>query len=166
MILQAAGTSSTDPAGESGSYWLQSVLGSTGTENVFLLDGIDATSPSWGGPQVGYPTNAVQEVAFESGGFKAEFGRATGGVINALTRSGSNTWSGAVDARYSDNNLEESGEYYDPEEQTSSTSIVGANLGGRFIRDRAWFFGAIENSDYQWTWFGAPSTQQERSQSV
>ena len=166
MVLQAAGTGSTFPAGESGFYFTQSVLGSTGAENVFLIDGIDTTSPTWGGPQVGYPTNAVQEVAFESGGFGAEFGRATGGVINALTKSGSNIWSGALDVRYSDNSLEESGEYYDPDEQTSRISIVGANLGGRLVRDRAWFFGSIENFDTRWTWFGAPSTERQVSTSM
>ena len=134
LILQAAGTGSAFPAGESGNYFTQSVLGSTGTENVFLIDGVDVTSPSWGGPQVGYPTIAVQEVAFESGGFKAEFGRATGGVINALTKSGSNTWSGVLDARYTDNNLETSGEFYDPDEQTSLTSLDRAQ--GTILRNR------------------------------
>ncbi len=163
LILQAAGTGSTFPAGESGFYFTQSVLGSTGSENVFLIDGLDATSPSWGGPQVGYPTLAIQEVAFESGGFQAEFGRATGGVINALTKSGSNAWSGAVDIRYTDNNLETSGDHYNPDEQTSSTSIAGVTLGGRLVRDRAWFFGSLESHDYRWTWLDSPTTERQAS---
>ena len=88
MVLQAAGTGSTYPAGESGFFFTQSVLGSTGVENVFLIDGIDTTSPTWGGSQVGYPTNAVQEVAFESGGFGAEFGRASASVSRRKRKSG------------------------------------------------------------------------------
>jgi len=161
IVLQAAGASSNYPGGESGASWGISVLGSTASENVFLVDGLDTSDPYWGGAGVLTTLDSIQEVAFESGGFGADSGRATGGVINALTKSGSNTLAGTFDARYSDNSLETSGHHYDPEEQTSSGRILSATLGGRFVRDRAWYFASLESQRYEWTPTGAPTTGEE-----
>ena len=159
--LLAAGTSSTWPGGESGEGWNISLLGSTGSENIFQVDGLDTSHPYWGGAQITLPFDSIQEVAFESGGFGAEFGRGTGGVINALTKSGSNVFSGTFDARYRDNSFETSGEHYDPDEQESKFAIAGATLGGRFVRDRAWFFASVESQQYASTPTGAPTTYEE-----
>ena len=161
IVLQAAGTSSTYPGGESGPGWGISVLGSTASENVFRVDGLDTSNPYQGGAYVMITLDSLQEVALESGGFGAEYGRATGGVINSLTKSGSNTLAGTFDARYSDNSLETSGDHYDPEEQTSSSRILTATLGGRFVRDRAWYFASLESQSYEWTPTGAPTTAEE-----
>lgn len=158
IVLQAAGTSSTGPGGESGGGGAVSVLGSTGSENIYQVDGLDISNPYWGGVGLLLPLDSIHEVAFESGGFRAEFGRGTGGVINALTKSGSNVFSGTFDARYSDNGMASSGEHYDPDEQTTTERIVGATLGGRLLRDRAWFFASLENQRWEFTPSGAPTT--------
>jgi hypothetical protein len=164
VLLQAPGTTSTVPGGESGGrryYWEISVFGSTGEENVFMVDGLDTSDAFWGGALTMIPLDSIQEVAFDSGGFEAEYGRATGGVINALTKSGSNTLVGTVDFRYQDNSLETSGDHYDPDEQESGGRILGATLGGRFVSDRAWFFGSFENLESESTPTGALATYEE-----
>lgn len=164
IVLQAPGANSAYPGGESGdkeASWAISVFGSTPSENVFMVDGLDTSDPYWGGALTMIPLDSIQEVAFDSGGFEAEYGRATGGVINALTKSGSNTLAGSFDARYQGNSLETSGDHYDPDEQESSGRIVGATLGGRFVRDRAWYFGSFENLEAENTPTGALTTFEE-----
>jgi len=164
ILLQAAGTASTNPGAESGggAFWAISVLGSTGSENVFQVDGLDTSDPYRGGALTMIPLDSIQEMAFESGGFEAEFGRGTGGVINVLTKSGSNTLAGSLDVRFRNENLETSGDHYDPDEAESGVRIVGATLGGRFVRDRAWYFASVENQLYEVTPTGAPTTFEER----
>jgi len=71
--LLAAGTASTWPGGESGEGWNISVMGSTGSENIYQTDGLDTSHPYWGGAQITLPFDSIQEVAFESSGFGAEF---------------------------------------------------------------------------------------------
>ena len=51
-----------------------------------------------------------------TGGMNAEFGFGTGGVLNVVTKSGGNSFSGTFDARYRDQKFNESGEHYDPDE--------------------------------------------------
>ncbi|MGB6848632.1 MAG: TonB-dependent receptor [Thermoanaerobaculia bacterium] len=164
ILLQAAGAASENPGTESGggALWAISVLGSTGSENVFQVDGLDTSDPYYGGAMTMIRIDSIQELAFESGGFEAEFGRATGGVINVLTKSGSNTLAGSVDVRFRNENLETSGDHYDPDEEESGVRIVGATLGGRFVRDRAWYFASVENQLYKATPTGAPTTFEER----
>jgi hypothetical protein len=108
------------------------------------------------------PIDSIQEVAFESGGFEAEYGRSTGGVINALTKSGSNTLSGSFDARFQNDSLQTSGDHFDPDEQDTGRWIAGATLGGRFVRDRAWYFASLESQRQELTGPGAPTTFENR----
>ena len=136
----------------------QHVLGSTSQENLYLIDGLDTTHPYWGRAGSWITLDAVQEITLDSGGFGAEYGRATGGVVNMLTKSGSNTLSGSLDLRYTDNNLESGGEHYDPEEATSSYRMATATLGGRLLRDRVWFFGSLQDEAVQETPSGALTT--------
>jgi hypothetical protein len=135
-----------------------SVFGSTGAENVYLIDGLDTTNPYWGAPQTVIPLDSIQEISFETGGFGAELGRATGGVINAITKSGSNDLSGTLDLRYFSSDLESSGDHYNADEQDSSGRILSGSLGGRFVRDRAWYFATVESIEWDETPYRAQTT--------
>ncbi len=84
--------------------------------------------------------DAIQEVAVHTAGFGAESGLASGGVINVLTKSGGNHFQGSVDLRYRDNDFEEAGDNYDPDEEPFDRRTLGAALGGPILRDRLWFF--------------------------
>jgi len=155
VLTQTAGTRS---AGMLGGSPTVSVMGSTGGENVFLIDGLDTTNPYFGSPQALVPIDSIQEINFQTGGFEAQYGRATGGVINTVTKSGSNQLSGTLDVRYRDNSLEGSGEHYEPEEQPGRVWIAGATLGGKFIRDRAWYFASLETINWDSTPTGSLTT--------
>src|SRR6266850_1236465 len=72
--------------------------GASGSENRFVVDGMDVTRVFGGtlGSTKNIPYDFVREVQIKSGGYEAEFGGATGGVINVVTRSGANDWHGEV----------------------------------------------------------------------
>lgn len=84
---------STRPEVKSGGF---SVDGASGSENSFIIDGQDVSNFKSNNldPVNNVPASLVQEISVKSSGFDAEFGGATGGVINVVTRGGSNQWRG------------------------------------------------------------------------
>ena len=75
------------------------VLGSTYSENAYLVDGMNTTDPATGTWATTMNIDAVQELNFQTGGFEAEFGRASGGIVNLVTKSGGNELAGSLDVR-------------------------------------------------------------------
>ena len=70
--------------------------GASGSENVFVIDGQEVTNFATGtlNANNNLPFELLQEVQIKSTGFEAEYGGATGGVINAVTAGGNNDWHG------------------------------------------------------------------------
>ena len=83
----------TRPESRTGGF---SVDGSSGSENVFVIDGQEVTNYRTGSLNETYniPTQLVQEVQVKSNGFEASYGGATGGVISMVTRGGNNEFHG------------------------------------------------------------------------
>jgi hypothetical protein len=123
------------------------VLGSTRGENAYLVDGMNTADPRNGTWTVHFNIDAVQELALQIGGFEAEFGQATGGIVNLVTKSGGNDFRGTVDARYRADSFTESGEHYDPNERNEHLYQIAATLGGPILRDRLWFFTSAQYID-------------------
>lgn len=123
------------------------VYGSTLGENAFLVDGIDTTDPVTSTFGTNFNFDAIQEISFLTGGFEAEYGRATGGVVNVITKSGGNEFSGTADLRYTGDSFTEKGDHFDPDTQTNKSITPGATLGGPIQKDRLWFFLADEYND-------------------
>ena len=71
------------------------VYGSTGGENAYLIDGMNTTDPVSGTYGRGFNIDAIQEMSLQAGGFEAEFGQATGGIVNLVSRSGGNQLAGS-----------------------------------------------------------------------
>lgn len=136
----------TQAAGVNGG-WNPNVLGSTLIENAFYIDGQDTSDPvtaTWG---TLYNFDSIAEIEFKTSGFEAEFGRATGGIVNVLTKSGGNQFNGTVDIRYRADSFQESGDHFDASSEGSSYQDYGATLGGPILRDKLWFFAAYEYID-------------------
>ena len=70
--------------------------GATDAENVYMIDGANASNIGVGGVGKDFQTDFIQEVQVKSSGFEAEFGGALGGVINAIPKRGSNSWHGEL----------------------------------------------------------------------
>ena len=74
--------------------------GSSGSENRFIIDGMDTTNLQTGVSGKTMLLDFVEEVQVKSSGYNAEFGGATGGVVNVLTKSGTNAFHGQVGTYY------------------------------------------------------------------
>jgi hypothetical protein len=97
----------------------------------------------------------MEEVQVKSAGYAAEFGGSTGGVVNAITRSGSNRFSGSVQSEFQqrswggksrpilvDSLTSSTFEYINPPKDDETRIDPGFALGGRILRDRLFFFGS------------------------
>ena len=122
------------------------VMGANLGQNNYLLDGVNTTDPVTHTFGSNLPFDAIQEVSIQTLGKDAEYGRAIGGVVNVVTKSGGNEFSGTFDARYTSDEFSETNDFYGDEQEYQNFK-PGATLGGPIMRDRLWFFGTLERVD-------------------
>ena len=122
------------------------VHGATIGENRYLVDGVDTTDPVTGtfGQNLNFDT--IEAVEFQTGGFRAESGQATGGIVNVVTKSGSNEFEAILDMRYNDNGLVDSSSLTlgngNPAFDNSLPQKfrrIDVTLGGPIKRDKLWY---------------------------
>jgi carboxypeptidase family protein len=118
--------------------------GSFAYDNVFLMNGVDINDNVLGTANNLFIEDAIQEVQVVTSGIAPEYGRFSGGVINVITRSGGNAFSGGFRANLT--NPAWSAET--PIEQSAGITRASklshtfeATAGGPLLRDRLWFFG-------------------------
>ncbi len=138
-VAQVAPGTDTDAAGTT-------FYGSTGAENQYIIDGLNTTGVELGTEAKTLNFDFIQEVEVLTGGLPAEYGRMTGGVINAITKSGGNEFSGDVFGYFNsggDNDtIPEQPAWRTSIDETDEESDYGFDLGGYIMQDRLWFFGA------------------------
>jgi hypothetical protein len=124
-----------------------SVHGARTTQNAYLLDGtdiLDALGRSSGSAQgIVSGIESVQEFTVLTNTFSAEHGRASGGVFNIATRSGTNRLRGSLFEYHRDAALD-TRNYFDTEKPPFTRNQYGGSLGGPILTDRIFFFGAYE----------------------
>jgi hypothetical protein len=113
-------------------------------DNVFLVDGVDVNDNVFGQPNGLFIEEGIQEVQVLTSGISAEYGRFGGGVVNIITRSGGNAFSGAF--RTNLTNAAWSAETpFEKSRGTSRASKLSPTYegiaGGPIVKDRLWFFG-------------------------
>ena len=134
-----------------------SIGGATSVENQYVVDGLSVGNPAFG--FLGSPLSSefVQEMNVVTGGYMPEYGRSTGGVINAVTKTGSNEFHGDAFTYYSPGALE--GRRHPVQRQngaiawTSSLAHLGdlgADIGGPIVKDKLWFYTGIDISRTQY----------------
>lgn len=116
-------------------------LGSNSQQNSFTIDGVNSTDPVTHTFGTNLNFDAIQEVGLQTSSFEAQYGRATGAIVNVVTKSGGNTFSGSVDFRYAGRTFAENGDHFDRNAAPTKSDTVTATLGGPILRDRLWFFG-------------------------
>ena len=142
ILLMAPGVHPTGPAGAF------SFGGSVSFENLFLLNGVSINENIRGQAFDTAIEDAIQETTVANGGVSAEFGRFSGGVVNIITKSGGNQFSGSL--RNSLNNdkwrtltpFESDRLTTTPEPRIDKTWCRPTNTRsvGPILRDRLWFF--------------------------
>lgn len=123
------------------------ISGATGLENAIFIDGMNTTNLFNGSGGTQLPYNFVEEINVKSGGFEAEFGRATGGIINLVTRSGGNTLSADAFGYFSDNSLSSDGRRVpgDFGNGIFQRYDAGFSVGGPVIKNKLWYFAAYNH---------------------
>ncbi len=123
-----------------------SIFGERPSATSFRYDGADNNDPLDGGSFQRYAQDAIQEFEVVTTGYQAEFGRAQAGVINVLTRSGTNAAQGRA-FFFKRNDAWDSSNVEGQEAPELSREQWGLSLGGKLRRDRAFFFVAGELLD-------------------
>lgn len=164
VILLAPGTTT----GEATFGNFASISGSSVAENAYYINGLNVTNFDnyLGGAEV--PFDFLRTVEVKSGGYPAEFGRATGGIVNQTTKSGTNDFFAAAHANWTPNFLQSGGQDLQNCSYVTSPTITAPNpavecvdltrrsldrlenrslvleAGGPIIRDRLFVYGLVE----------------------
>jgi hypothetical protein len=125
------------------------IAGARAKEAALLVDGIWNTDESFTFPRQKYSQDAIGEFQVVGLGGTAEFGRAIGGIISAVTKSGSNTLSGSGYGYFRDTSLNAqdplSKQRGVPKSQFDR-QLYGGSAGGPILKNRTFFFGSAERT--------------------
>ncbi len=122
-----------------------SISGGFQFDSVWLLDGVDITDPVFATATDLFIEDAVEETQVLTSGISAEYGRFSGGVVNAITKSGGNEFSGSARGDFTNAAWRDETplEVQNGTERESSTNdVITGTLGGKIIQDQLWFFAA------------------------
>ncbi len=147
-----------------------SFSGSSSLENTYVVEGINTTDPAYGEQSSNLPNEFVRETEIISGGYAAEYGRSTGGVVSVLTKTGGNEFHGSVFTYFTPGALvadEEAtpraGSAIDSVSELSYQWDIGAELGGPIVKDKLWFHAGINPSFYSYDQHRLIKTQVDRN---
>jgi len=122
-------------------------FGSSERDNAYQVDGVSLNDPVIGTQGVFLNTDIMEEMSVQTGGISAEFGGASGAVINVVTKSGGNKFSGSASMFYNQESFQS--------DNTTGTALEGSTsgddyrfepsftLGGPVIKDKLWFFSSM-----------------------
>ena len=140
-----------------------SIAGASGLDNQYVVDGVNITNQGFGGIGVytvtfgslgtGVTTDFIQETQVKTAGFEAEYGQATGGVVNVITKSGTNAFHGSLFGYWRPPGLESDWRQQQTElGQVNTTEMgtldFGVSVGGPLLQDRLFYFAAF-NPQYE-----------------
>jgi hypothetical protein len=144
VVYNAASDSSSDSV---------TINGQHGSGVVFLMDGGSNNDDLRGGSsgaQARPPLESIQEFQVVTNQFDAEYGSATAGVVNAVTKQGSNAWRGSTFGYFTDSSMTTKDFFVArdglPKPETRK-SQYGGTIGGPIIRDKMHFFASFERQD-------------------
>lgn len=136
--------------------------GATATENRYVVDGMDITNLQTGASGKRVIVDFIDQIQVQRSGYSAEYRAATGGVISAISKSGTNSFRGELGVNYTGPTLNrtlqgkvrpslnispidnQTLEYiYLPRLHETSTVEPVFQLSGPILKDKAWFFGGV-----------------------
>lgn len=122
------------------------ISGAMSFESLFLVNGVQIQDNLRREPLSLFIEDAIQETTVSTSGISAEYGRFTGGIVNTITRSGSNTLAGSFRVTFTNDNWRT----VTPIKEPKTDDVVPTfeyTLGGPVFKDRTWFFAAGRNFD-------------------
>jgi hypothetical protein len=115
--------------------------GAMSAENLFMIDGVQIQDNVRGTPFTLFIEDAIQETTVSTSGISAEYGRFSGGVINAITRSGGNEFSGSLRTTFTNDDWRTTSPFEEPKKDDTVPTYEFTG-GGPIVRNRTWFFAA------------------------
>jgi len=119
------------------------ILGERGGNAIYLIDGMPNGDVADGGAASPFDQDSILEFQVLTGGYKAEFGHGSGGVVNVVSKSGTNQWHGLASAFHRNSVLDSS----DVPGRAAPFLVrwdPSATLGGPVLKDRAFVFTSLE----------------------
>src|SRR5437773_9596725 len=120
------------------------VGGQRARANLVNVDGADATDNSINGVRSTVYQEAVQEFQIITNGYASEYGRASGGVVNIITRSGSNTFHGDVFGYLRNRNFQAVNPFSTVKNPAYTRVQAGAAFGGPIKKDKTYYYFSYE----------------------
>ncbi len=114
------------------------VKGSAQTDNLYLFDGVDTTDPVTSTFGANLNADAIAEVEVQTGAFAAEYGRARGGIVNAVTRSGGNDFHGIIRLKYVNSDWQADSDHPTAEDEYDYWEPT-VTFEGPILKDKIWF---------------------------
>jgi outer membrane receptor protein involved in Fe transport len=142
------------------------IAGAPSYESLFLMNGVVLNENLRGQPISLYIEDAIEETTIVTSGVSAEFGRFTGGMVNAITKAGGNTFSGSMRTIFDNDDWRSR----TPMNETKTDKLIPTyeyTFGGPVMRDRLWFFTAgrlVEETRAFQTQFGGLSWDRVRDE--
>ena len=148
-----------------------SFTGSRGRSNQWYIDGVDNSEDISGYSRQSPAVDSIQEVQILVNGFKAQYGSASGGVVNVVTRSGTNSLTGSGFFLFRNEAMMSRSPYANRSLPKDPFQRIhyGGTVGGPIKRDRLHFFGTYEREDrdtFSSSTFVLPSADQIRGASA
>ena len=117
--------------------------GGNASQSTILVDGVDFTDPALGLSRTRFSQDAIREFRVIQDRFDTEIGGSAGGALSIVTKSGTNDLKGNVFGFFRDKSLRDKGAL-DLQKNPYSRHQIGGTLGGPIVRDKAFFFGSVE----------------------
>ncbi|MEP6847496.1 MAG: TonB-dependent receptor, partial [Acidobacteriota bacterium] len=143
LTLSTVGRDNGRPIGPAPTSGLN-IGGQRGRSTQVNVDGADFTDNSINAARTTVSMEAVQEYQVSTNSYTAEFGRATGGVINVVTKSGTNDFRGNVFGFIRDKSIQARNAFSPVSNPDFRRTQFGATLGGPIVKDKTHFFAAYE----------------------
>ncbi len=143
LTLSVVGRDNGRPIGPAPTSGLN-IGGQRGRSTQVNVDGADFTDNSINASRSTVSQEAVQEYQVSTNSYTAEFGRATGGVINVVTKRGTNDWHGNIFGYIRDKNIQSRNAFAPVAKPDYRRTQYGFTLGGPVAKDRTFFFFAFE----------------------
>ncbi len=153
-----------------------------------IVDGVNNTWVEQGETRQNFPMDAIEEFKVSTSSFKAEYGLATGGVVNVVTKTGTNELHGSAFLFYRDQAMT-ARQYFQPSAPPYSREQAGGSLGGPIVKDKIHYFltyertdedlfnsvstpawpqytGTYQSKQYRWTYLGRADSQLSTGQNL
>ncbi|HUP65932.1 MAG TPA: TonB-dependent receptor [Thermoanaerobaculia bacterium] len=118
------------------------ISGAYAYDSLFLVNGAVTNENMRGQTDSLFIEDAIEETTILTGSISAEYGRFTGGVVSAITKSGGNEFSGSLRDTLTNPSWTSTTPRGEAKAASTLNHTYEATLGGRILRDHLWFFGA------------------------